>query len=328
MIVVHGAGLAGLTCARLAARDGAEVTLAGAPSMADLVLNEAEIRLLTDVWDDPGRRLLDGGHRLTARWVRWGDGAVPAEVASPAVAVDGARLAEGLARRLPDRVRRAETAPAADWTIGAAARPAVNPPAGRRVAVAGHVTMACTGVSRMATTGRGWVRAVPLGDGRGLVRAVTPVPPDDPEGFLAAEIEAAGLGAWVTGPPEGVTVVPAAPWLSRQRAEQGRIHIGGAVLRLDPVSGSGAGPALRTAVLAAGVLRQLRDGMPAAELLGHYHRRLGAAFHRHLTGCAAHYRRVFAGPEWAGELHITATARHAQRGAPVFTGRPDVAAMT
>jgi hypothetical protein len=337
-VAVHGAGLAGLTCALLAARDGFAVTLAGPPAAAapaDLVLNEATIALLAGVWDDPDGRLLDGGHRLTGRSVRWGRDATPVEVAAPAVVVDGSRLVDALQQWLPAGVRRAEVAPSADWTVHAAARPAVNPPVGRRVAVAGHAPMPATGVSRMATTGRGWVRVVPCGDGIGLVQAVTPVPPDDPAGFLAEEIGAAGLGRWITTAPEQVTVVPAAPWLSRQRAEPGRIHVGGAVLRLDPVSGSGAGHALRTAILAAAVIRGIRDGRPAADLLGHYHRRLGAAFHDHLAGCAAHYRAAFGSPEWLGELHITATALaghaaqlHPQRGGPAFTGRRDVAAMT
>ncbi len=337
-VAVHGAGLAGLTCALLAARDGFAVTLVGPPSATapvDLVLNQATIAVLTGVWDDPDGRLLDGGHRLTGRSVRWGRDAAPVEVAAPAVVVDESRLVDALQQWLPAGVRRAETAPTADWTVHASARPASNPPIGRRVAVTGHAPMPAGDVSRLATTGRGWVRVVPRGDGTGLVQAMTPVPPDDPAGFLSEEIESAGLGGWITAPPEQVTVVPAAPWLARQRAEPGRIHVGGAVLRLDPVSGSGAGHALRAAILAAAVIRGIRDGRPAADLLGHYHRRLGAAFHDHLAGCAAHYRAAFDSAAWLGELHITATALtghaaqlHPQRGGPVFTGRRDVAAMT
>jgi hypothetical protein len=352
-VAVHGAGLAGLTCALLAARDGFTVTLVGPPSAGpptDLVLNEATIAVLTRVWDDPGERLLDGCHQLTGRSVRWGRDAAPVLVPAPAVVVNGPRLVAALEQRLPDGVQRAEEAPPADWTVHASARPASNPPVGRRVALVGHAPMPSTGVSRMATTERGWVYLAPLGNGRGLVQAMTPVPPDDPAGFVAGEIEAAGLGGFVSEPPQQVTVVPAAPWLSRQRAEPGRIHVGGAVLRLDPVSGSGAGHAMRTAILAAAVIRGIRDGHPAADLLGHYHRRLGAAFHDHLAGCAAHYRAAFDSPDWTGELNITATALAASTGAPgftevltgapvltgasvptgasVFTGRRDVAAMT
>jgi flavin-dependent dehydrogenase len=325
-VAVHGAGLAGMTCALLLARDGFPVTLTGPSMPEELVLNEAAVAVFTEVWDDP--RLLDGGHRLTGRWVRWGIGADPVEVMSPAVVLDGTRLLE---QRLPTVVRREEAETPADWTIHAAARPAGNPPVGRRVAVVGHVPLADGDVSRLATTRRGWVQVVPLGDGRGVVRAVAPVPPED----LAAELAEAGLDEWVPEPPEQVTVVPAAPWLARQRAEPGRIHIGGAVLRLDPVSGSGAGHALRTAILAAAALRDIRDSKPVTDVLGHYHRRLGAAFHRHLCGCAAHYRTAFDSADWLGELHITATALtgqaaqlHPQRSGPVFTGRRDVAAMT
>ncbi|BEL05099.1 hypothetical protein Q0Z83_032900 [Actinoplanes sichuanensis] len=328
-VAVHGAGLAGLTCALLAARDGGAVTLVGgepAGPPTELVLNEATVALLTSLWGEVD------GHRLTGRWSRWGIDAGPVQTPSTALVVNEQRLVAVLAERLPDRVERAETAPPADWTIRASARPAGNPPVGRRVAITGYAPMSETRVSRMATTWRGWVQAVPLGDGRGFLRAVSPVPPDDPEDFLGAEIEAAGLDEWVVGPPERVVVAPAAPWLSRQRAEPGRLHVGGGVLRLDPLSGSGAGQAMRTAMLATAVVR---DGRPAADLLGDYHRRLGAAFHRHLIGCTANYRTAFDSAEWAGELHITATALaghaaqlHSRSGGPVFTGRRDVAAMT
>lgn len=335
-VSVQGSGPAALTCALLLARDGFPVTLtepAPPPAPpAELVLNAATIRLLTDVWEDPG--LVDGAHRLTGRWVRWGSDATPVQVAAAAVVVDGPELCSTLERRLPAEVEREVERPA-DWTVHASPRPASNPPVGRRVLLAGHVRSADGGISRTATTGRGWIHLVPLGDGRGLVRAATPVPPDDPEGFLADELADTGLDEWVTEPPGQVTVGPAAPWLARQRAEPGRIHIGGAVLRLDPVSGSGVGHAVRTAILAAAMLSEIRDGKPAADLLGQYHRRLGAAFHRHLCGCAAHYRTAFDSADWLGELHITATALtghaaqlHPQRSAPAFTGRRDVAAMT
>jgi hypothetical protein len=326
-VAVHGAGLAGTTCALLLARAGFSVTLTGPSLPEELVLNEAALAVFTQVWADP--RLLDGGHRLTGRWVRWGSDADPVEVAAPAVVLAGTKMLE---QRLPAEVRREETTEApADWTIHASARPASNPPVGRRVAVVGHVPLVDGGTSRMATTQRGWVQIVPLGDGHGVVRAVAPVPTED----LAGELAETGLDEWVTEPPRQVTVVPAAPWLARQRAEPGRIHIGGAVLRLDPVSGSGAGHALRTAILAADALRDVRDGKPVTDVLGHYHRRLGVAFHRHLYGCAAHYQTAFDSADWLGELHITATALtgqaaqlHPQRGVPVFSGRRDVAAMT
>jgi flavin-dependent dehydrogenase len=323
---VHGAGLAGLTCALLLARDGCRVTLAGAPSGGGpphLILNESTVAVLTRIWGEPGE-----GHALTTRRIRWGPNAAEEDMPAPALVVDGPRLLQSLRQRL----RRAVAAtmaevpvvagsPAADqgtWAIHATAPTDPAGAVGQRCALIGYAPLAGGApptVSRMVTTPQSWLYLAPVGDGRAMIQAMTPVPPRDPAGFLAAELDAARLGDWLAGPPDRVTVVPAAPWLADHRAEPGRIHIGGAVLRLDPVSGSGAGHALRTAILAAAVIGGIRDGMPAATALDHYTRRLGSAFLDHLAGCVSYYRAAFGTAGWAGELHATAAAltTHAAR---------------
>ncbi|MEU4695079.1 hypothetical protein [Actinoplanes sp. NPDC023714] len=330
-VTVHGAGLAGLTCAALLARAGCRTTLTGGPSAGGprhLVLNEPTVTVLTHVWGDD---VLAGSHALTTRRIRWGPGAAEQDLPAPAIVVDAPRLLAILDRRLTGVDRLADPAPS-DWEVhtmavhGAGGTEATGGEegaggvaVGRRCAMVGYAPLA-PGVPatacRMATTVDSWLYLTPLGDGRAMIQAMTPTPPPDPDGFLAAELDASGLGSLFAGPPERVTVVPAAPWLAEHRAQRGRLRIGGGVIRLDPVSGSGAGHALRTAVLAAAVITGIRDGLPADTALDHYARRLGAAFLDHLTACASHYRAAFDTAAWAEEVRVTEAAITTYAGSP------------
>ena len=322
-VTVHGAGLAGLTCSLLLARSGHRVTLVGAPPSSqptDLVLNEPTMMVLTRVWGVPGDRLLASGHALTTRRIRWGPDAVEQSVPAPAVVVNAPQLLRSLERRLlrTERHRVVSTeAPEPDhgqWAIHAtASRDSTTscPPVGRRCALIAHAPLAHgvpATVSRMATTTESWLYLAPLGDGRTLIQAMTPAPPLDPVRYLAAELAAARLDGWLAEQPDRVSVVPAAPWLAPHHPTPGHVRIGGAALRLDPVSGAGAGHALRTAILAAAVIRGVNDGLPAATALDHYTQRLRAAFADHLASCTSYYRAAFTSAAWANELHATATA--------------------
>ena len=73
-VVVDGAGVAGLTCARLLADRGWNVIVLdrGRGAAPSIVLNQLTLTLLGTLWGH--HNLLDGAHPLTERRIRWGSG--------------------------------------------------------------------------------------------------------------------------------------------------------------------------------------------------------------------------------------------------------------
>ena len=326
---VVGAGLAGLTCAFLLARQGRTVTLVasrverGAPA---LVLSEPTVALLRAVWEDPGRTLLCDSWALKSRCVRWGVGVPEQQVPQPSLVVEPRRLLRRLEDRLltacSPRVRRVEQDADAEaqeraaeggWRVyayrgpgGSCAPDGGSPPAvGRRCVLNARARLtpgSPSTTSWLTTTPLAWVYLAPVGDGWALVQAMTPAPPGDPVGVLSDVLAVSGTDHRLVEPPREVAVVPAAPWLASPSCGPGWLGVGGAALRLDPLSGAGAGHALRTAVLAAATVQAVDDGLPAGAGLDHYAKRLGVAFLDHLSNCLSWYRTAFAIPQWQDEL--------------------------
>jgi flavin-dependent dehydrogenase len=330
-VTVYGGGLAGLTCALLLARGGYRVTIVGAAQDGGppyLVLNEPTVAILTHVWADPEATLLTGSHRLTGRRIQWGPGAETHTVPAPAVVIDRAGLLSALEQRLfqltPHQVVRAEPADVPEpgqgsgqgsghWTIEASAAAVTDrgPAVGRRCALVAQVPLsgeAQRTESWMTTAPDSWLYLAPINNRHALIQAMTPEPPPDPVEHLTALLAASPQHRWLAESPHQVAVVPAAPWLASAYCGPGRLQIGGAAVRFDPVSGSGAGHALRSALLAAAVIRGIDDGLPEDAALAHYTQRLRAAFHDHLSSCASHYRAAFDSPGWRAELNATQAA--------------------
>jgi flavin-dependent dehydrogenase len=309
-ILVTGVGVAGLTAAQLLARRGCSVTVvdAGARPAPAVVLNSVTISLLEEVWGGDGM-LLAGAHQLTGRRVRWG-GAGVETAAQPGVSMDSGVLARRLRERLvcdlvtggPPGCERA--AGDWDWVIDAD-RTGDGLAAGRRCVLAAQVRLrpdvpdVPDGLCRMETVPDAWIHLAPLGAGLATVQAMVPTCPDDPAALLAALVARTDeLGGLITEPDGPVTVFEAAPRLAEPRCGPGWLAVGDRAMKLDPLSGSGAASAVRQAILAAAVVGAPSAGVPVAEALAHYARRLHDAFLDHLAHCLRYYGAAFSIPAW------------------------------
>lgn len=329
---IEGAGLAGLSCAYRLAIDGWHVGLHDdAPSAnRTLVLSEPTVELLAMVWDcDIG--LLDDAWRLHERAVRWPEAGVEL-LQQVSYVVDTAMLTARLRSRLasscgvivePRRPKRPGSAEniteipseqatdPSDWAIDTTGRrPAHWTEIGRRHALLAQVLLAPDQPERvcwMDAAGAGWSFLAPTGPGHALIQAMVPGPVGDAAPVLAALLHDTGQALRLRQLPHAVATKAAGPAIATELCRPGLIRAGSAAIRLDPLSGTGAGHAIRTGVLAAAVLHAIRSGTPESVALAHYDNRVRGAFTEHLAICRNMYAKGF-GIDWADEIRGTETA--------------------
>lgn len=325
-IAIAGSGLAELTCAWLLASRGHRVRLRPRPSHGSrpLLLGEPTLALLRSLWRT--QRLTElsvTGHHVTHRQARWGSAAAAPPLPQPAMVVDGAQLADRLLAHLTDHHPDAvHDAPAGDsppeWTVTAAAPGHADAywTAGRRHLLAGEAPLAPgqdDTTSRLACTDLAWLHLTPLGKGKALLQAMVPGPAENPVPLLNQVLAASDLAPRFARPVSHAVSLPAAPRLHPAPATAptatapGLLLIGAGAIRYDPLSGTGAAQALRTAILAAAVIHAAASGIPSAPLCAHFTTRLRAAFHEHLATCAELYLAAFPDPAW--QLEIDAFGR-------------------
>lgn len=337
-VVVAGRGLAALTCALLLARQGRRVRIIG-PETARrrwLVLPEAVAELLCEVWGAEAG-MLDTAWTVQRRYVRWseGDGQY---VAAPSRTLDGTalnqRLAAHLARNCGDQVLFDHRTPLPDnpvtpeattdgrWLIAATPTPdsARFRVVGRRRIIAAEARLlpACdSSTCLMETTRQGWVYLAPVGKELALVQAMVPGPVHNPLRHLRDLLEQTGLGAQLAEPPARASVVRAAPGLLAPPCGPGWLAVGAAAVQFDPLSGSGAAQAVRTAILATAAIDAIDRGHCTQDVLDHYTARIHAAFTDHLQSCLDLYGATLQSEAWQDEVDATALAlKGAADGAP------------
>jgi flavin-dependent dehydrogenase len=334
--LIVGAGVAGLSCAELIARQGWEVEVWGtAPRLAPtLILNELTCNLLREVW--PGEDdLFAGAAVLDERRVCWGPQLGVETVTEGCVAITSDRLLARLLRRLSDRhagrlhvdysSARLSYAPDPDvirrlaqefnWIVdstGRASRMAVaiggtqNYPSGNRCMMGMEVTLTATTEPRacwLETVPDGWLFLTPLGSGRGFLQGMVPLAPDAPAAMLADLVTQTRIIRRRVAESSGrASAFAAAPRMSDPLCGPGWIAVGEAAIALDPLSGEGVGHAVRGAILAAGVLEGIASGLPVGECLRHYTLRLHRTFCAHLRECLRYYTFAFRSALWATEI--------------------------
>ena len=323
-VSVYGAGVGSLTVASLLSRQGWHVVLLDAPRRPPpaLVLNQVAQDLLADVF---GPELLEDGHVIEERRVRWGSGSREAVVPAGSVSIEGQILLDRLRARLD-----LEATPGSDdspsWVVDgagragteeglAATRRASRTVFGRRCVLQAHVSLVGDSrSSRVEAVEDGWVHLAPLAVDRAVVQAMLPAAPADPEAALRVMTSATAavrhaIGGWLGD----VTVFSAAPSLSDVVCGPGWISVADAAVSVDPISGFGTAWALRGGILGAAVIEATRSRLPEEECLQHYSDRLRAAVIDHVDRCLDLYGAAFSTLAWTEELQRMASARHAHR---------------
>lgn len=326
-IRLNGRSLASVVLARCLQMAGEDFLLAAGackphPRPQFVCINSVAIALLRDLFP----RVFSGGqspgYPVEMREVIWSDDRVPSRIRQSDMVVDMGQLTQRLLDDLGSVLLE---------TDGRPAMLEVNPTSDTRPFLSlGNRSLLVTRVdltrpleparSQMESLLDGWIFLAPLDEESALLQAMVAVPPTDPGLRLKEMLVQSSLIAPRVAKISHVDVIPAAPGIHLPLAGDREIFIGGAGIRLDPVSGEGVPFAIRSAILAAGVLTH--EGQ-AAEVRTHYTRRMLTSFLSHLSGCQAFYSDCFSGdPGWRLELQKSAIAASALERAASLPCKP------
>ncbi len=295
VVEIRGDGVAAYCCTHLLRKAGLTVRLVrpDRPRVPALLLSEAALQLLRDIFDSPS--LLADSFPIRQRIVAWTAGQGVSRMEHRGYVTSEQEL---LANLLPD----APAAPVeSDWIVYSShPLPAGvdHQRLGSRTAVAWRVRLddrcppaACM----MESLAAGWLFLLPDGHGTAWLLAVGAAAADPLPGSQLIAPHIASLEA----PSKPF---PAYPSIASKLAGPDWLACGSAAMSFDPICGDGTALAVRAAILAAAVIRAHSDGHDPASLRQHYEARVRAGFQRHIDLCRQFYRHGFGGPWWDTEL--------------------------
>lgn len=292
-VAITGGGMAANCCAQLLMRDGIETifTLTQRPPVPVIMLSDPALALLRDVIDNP--TLFADKPRISRRIVSWG-GSEPAVLPHGAITLSEADLAATLAPAI-------NASPEADGDFTIHTAPPFSGSGmqrfGSRQASAVRVVLrhaedqsACW----IEAVEDGWLFLIPgesgvwlLGVGASMELLISQ------SRHVARRIDLLDhVPARFETCPRMLTHLQGADWLA----------CGTAAIAFDPICGDGTAQAIREAILASAVIKAMRDGGDADDLLGHFEAMLVASMRRHLKLCADFYRTGGTGPWWDTQI--------------------------
>lgn len=323
MLRLNGKSLATAVLARCLQRAGSEFVLVDGGERRPLrpqfvCINDVAIALLRDLFPGVFSQGREPGYSLGMREVIWSDDPVPQRIRQEAIVVDLGHLTQVLLDDL-------DVAPVekVDHPVVLDVNPASD--AVRFLSV-GDRAMLVTQVdlanpieparSLVESLLDGWLFLAPTDKGSAVLQAMVPLPPDNPRKRLRDMLGQSSLIAPYVGGHGQIDVIPAAPGVHLPLIDDGKIFVGGAGVRLDPVSGEGVPFAIRSAMLAAAVLTHRGQ---AETVQAHYFQRTLTSFLSHLSGCRNFYAEAFAdNPAWQLEMQKSAIAASALKQAIVL----------
>jgi hypothetical protein len=300
-VQITGGGVAACCCAALLSKAGMRVfaDLPGRGGSPTLMLSDQTQHLFTDVFG--GGFVQQDAVKINKRLVRWGRDSETVTLPHSGLVVSEAAL---LARLWPTlKLQSGKCSEANHWNVISNKKdlPAVNEHKfGARIALTNSVELSA-GASRDAcwveSTDSGWLFLIPCGEGRGSLISV-----GAPADVLLTESRL--VVDQITGLLESTGSFPAYPRIVSPLCAEGWIACGTAAIAFDPISGEGAGNAMREGILASAVIRSAAQGLPAADLLAHYSSRLVSGFLRHLQACCQFYTTGGSGGWWQAEVEL------------------------
>jgi hypothetical protein len=297
-VVIRGDGIAAYCCAYLLGKAGLYVVLepGDRPRVPAIMLSDHALALIRDIFDR--QDLFRDAPHIRKRMVAWGPDSTVLALDHSAVVVSE----EDLLRELrPGLLLRDDAGTAPAWTIFSSRplpAPAEEHPFGTRMAFPVAVTLknrsepaACW----IESLEHGWLFLIPSAPGSAWLLAVGA----SPDEMLAASRV---IREQIDQTQPGAGAFPAYPRIVSPLSGNRWLACGTAAMAFDPLCGDGTAHAIREAILASAVIREVMKEGPNDKVLAHYGARLTAGFLRHLALCREFYTSGACGPWWRREL--------------------------
>ena len=293
---ITGSGITAWCCATLLRRSGCSIGMdaTASPQPPVILLDAVTAILLAYVAGDT--TLLQAAPRVDSRTVNWGEHSEKIQLNRPAcIFYPEVFLADAMARLepLPE-----PPASGTDWTIFTAPQPSRRQKSfGTRKARFADVELKHRveqGTCQVESVEGGWMFLIDGGDDRGTLLSVG----GDPQSLLRSSRH---IGPRIADVCPRASEMDAYPRIATDLFGKNWMACGSAAMTLDPICGDGLGHAIRQAILATAVLREISKGGDASGLLRHYADRLESAFHRHLELCRESYSIYPREPWWETE---------------------------
>lgn len=338
---VFGAGLVGLTCAKMLLDCGWSVRLirTGQSHSRPIALSEPTAQIFHAIWGCALPSICPV-HSLTVRRVAWSEGDTGQDVDVSVFSIDIADLCEGLEARLGGRIACEDVQDSPDPSVGKFAIDArgATPPdvcrmtTGQRVMHLWRNVPAepgLTGVSEILSGPGFWIYLLPTGSSQMSVQIATPGGPPDIAGLAErlASAPARSLGGCLARTIEDLTDVPfatasIAPRLGLQMRDAAHLPVGDRALSFDPICGDGTGQGLRTGILGVAALNALVDGHATHDILRHVRSRHLFTFTSHLKHCLRYYRTIAHPEYWSEDIVDAQNGLNRARGFQMHGGEP------
>lgn len=296
-IRVQGDGVAARCAAYLLQKSGhrVQITPAQRSRIPVILLSEAALKLLRDVFDDP--HLLRRAPAIRRRAVTWGKDASPVILEHAAVVVSEEMLLDSIRDKINADECRAEDY---SWNV-MSAKPlpdgAVEHCFGSRSAFAAAVHLADGSDAEccwIESAPDGWLFLIPDGAGSGWLLSVGA----KPEHLIASSRV---IGRQIAAIVGAGREFPTSPRITAPLIGDDWLACGSAAVSFDPICGDGTAYAAREAILAAAIIQAAAEGARRHDLLSHYESRVVLGFARHLGLCRELYGSGYGGSWWTSQ---------------------------
>ena len=288
-----------------------------------LVLNDVGITLLGELFGALDLQKL--GQRLTYRCVRWGQPTDSERVYQPAYVIPSDVLLNQIRQSKPmesvpiidgTKMTFSELSDNYAWTVyGTQPLQQISLTenfqtfsGGQRVMVTAEIpcdSLTLRDSCYMESLPDGWLFYAPIDRNSGMLQACIPELPSNPRRALLDCLYYSRLISPLVNHLHQVRCFPSAPRLQLPLYGSSWLMLGGAAVKLDPISGEGTPFALRMGILAAAAIDGvLQNPTNSDALLNHYQTRLTHSFLSHLQGCSDYYQLVLGNHQlWQREIN-------------------------
>lgn len=338
-VLILGAGLAALTCAKLLSLYGYNIEIYGKnfSNSSIININNLTYDILLQIWNIK-ESLLSKAYFTDKRYVLWDSQEDVSVLNQPSVTISGDVLIEICKNELTklnpkiilneveihnNNIKQIVENKSVDWIIDATGRSCqfINTlPSFRRISFGNRCILSTIikvglkeNISCMESVPDGWIYITPIEKQKVLIQAMVLNVSKSNSHILKNLIEKSNLIRNYLSSSDieqnQTSISYASPQISDPVCGYRWLSIGDSAVSFDPISGNGVGYVLKGTILAVAVINgNSLQNISTEECLNHYKLRLKKSILDHLKECTRYYSSTFTSKEWKKEIDMMKNA--------------------